>query len=112
MLMDILRSNRPFSLVQTILVRCQLGLVATELSFVVDTGESCRVTCGNLRYSEPSIQFTLDKVRSTFITLVCVLLKNCAMMLLGVLATLDHQQNQAIELRVCVIRKIDVFGRL
>lgn len=52
----------------------------------------------------------LHELRSTLIPLVGVLVEDGGVVLLRTLATVDHQQDQAVKLRIGVVGVVDVCG--
>jgi hypothetical protein len=53
---------------------------------------------GHERKLKPLVDFCLDKDRGAFIAFVCVLVVDCCMMLLGIIATLLNDGYQLAEL--------------
>ena len=93
-------------------IKSYLDLVSTVLPLVVYFGESGWGIESNVEHAEASVQLALDKLRSALVAFVCVLLEDSTMMLTRVFAAFDHEHYQAVELRICVIREVDMLSRL
>ena len=79
---------------------------------VVQIGRCSDVVGRNVLDLEPLFHLALDELGSALVPLVGVLIEDSGMVLFSTLATFDHQQDQAVELRVCVVGVVHVCGRL
>ena len=93
-------------------IKRYLDLITTVLPLVKYFGETGRRIERDVQHPKASVQLALDKLRSALIAFVCVLLEDSTMMLTRVFAAFNHEHYQAVELRVCVIREVDMLSRL
>ena len=64
----------------------------------------------DILHQEALSHFALDELRRTLVPLVGVLVEDGGVVLVGSLAALDHQQDQAVKLRVGVVGVVHVCG--
>lgn len=93
-------------------IKRYLDLTTIVLPLVVNFGKTGWRIESNVQHPKASVQLALDKLRSALVAFVCVLLEDSTMMLTRVFAAFDHEHYQAVELRVCVIREVDMLSRL
>lgn len=90
-------------------------LVTRKLSILIRIGVrggANRAICRHIQNLKAFFHFILNKKRSSFESLVRILVENGFVVFLGILATFDDERHQAIELRIGVIGVIDVSKRL
>ena len=88
--------------------RCSLSI--PQRLVVVKADESGSIVVHNFNDLESSSKLILDKLGSLLVAFVEIFIVDSTMMFLRVLAALEHQFDQGVKLRVCVIGIVDVSG--